>query len=147
MLRALVLVPLFCLALCAEGQGVPKAQALPPLRLPKVAEPTDPPPQNFEDRLTGVAFHLSPGWNLARTDGELSTFRLDARSAPARARLRGVAALAFNPFPSSTFSGALFYFSVLPQTAAEACAGQASAQAEPASTFSSGWGPSVQQRA
>ena len=119
---ALVLVPA-----CVPGQAAPPvAQHVGPLLRPNVTpEPTDPAPQNFEDVVWHVAFHLPPGWQLARKDGELSTFPLDARTAPARARLRGVAELAFNPFPTSTFSGAMFYFSVTPHSTAAACDAQA----------------------
>ena len=52
------------------------------------------------------------GWTIHRKDGEVSTFRLDARTASPHTQLRSVAAIQFNPYPYSTFSGARFYYSV-----------------------------------
>ena len=76
------------------------------------------------DLKTQVHLRLPAGWNLAHKDGELSTFHLDARSAPKNASLRAVAALNFNPLPRSTFSGALFYLSATPHASASSCAAQ-----------------------
>jgi hypothetical protein len=92
-------------------------------------EPTTPPAQQFHDIRYGVSFQIPAAWNLSRKDSDLSTFSLDARTAPRTAQLRAVADIAFNPFPYSTFSGALFYFSVTPHTTAVQCTQQASAQA------------------
>jgi hypothetical protein len=109
---------------------VPKVVPVPPLpplsrTAPKPPpEPTSPPAQTVEDDRTHVVFHLPPGWNLARRDGELSTFRLDARTAPKRSELRAAASLNFNPFPLSTFSGAIFYLSIVPHSTATACAAE-----------------------
>ena len=41
--------------------------------------------------------------------------------------MRSVAAIQFNPYPYSTFSGALFYFSVEPHSSDDECAKQATA--------------------
>ena len=87
-------------------------------------EPTDPPAQTVEDSRTRLSFRLPAGWNLSRRDGEISTFHLDARSASRRTELRAAANLAFNPYPYSTFSGALFYLSVTPRSTMAACAAQ-----------------------
>ena len=118
----------------AQEKKVPKVVPVPPLPVPRArvapAEPVDPPAQTVEDARTRVVLRLPPGWNLSRTDGELSTFRLDARSAPRRSELRFAASLNFNPFPQSTFSGALFYLSVSPRTTAAACAAETSAKPE-----------------
>jgi hypothetical protein len=76
---------------------------------------------DVRDRLT---FHLPAGWNLSSKDGEISTFRLDARTAPKHSQLRAVATLGFNPYPQSTFEGALFYLSATPHLSAEACAAE-----------------------
>src|SRR3984885_11533638 len=54
---------------------------------------------------------------------------LDARTAPRATQLRAVSTISFNPHPYSTFSGALFYFSVTPRTTPAACSAQASARA------------------
>ncbi len=74
--------------------------------------------------MAGLTFRLPAGWNMERRDGEVSTFRLDARTVPARGRLRVVANMSWNPFPRSTFSGALFYISVTPHSSPASCAAQ-----------------------
>lgn len=96
----------------------------------QVSVPEGPPssaqPQQFRDGHFGVRFQVPGGWALARKDKEVSTFHLDARSASPRAQMRSVVAIQFNPFPYSTFSGALFYFSVQPHSTDVECAQQAS---------------------
>jgi hypothetical protein len=87
-------------------------------------DPAELPAQTFVDSRDHLSFHLPAGWILSRKDGEISTFHLDARSAPATARLRAAANLGFNPFPLSTFAGAIFYLSVTPHSSAAACAAQ-----------------------
>ena len=106
---------LFLLAACtARGQvSVPTA---PPVRAAS---------KDFRDGRFGVRFRIPAGWTLTRKDGEVSTFHLDARTAPARTVVRGVAAIEFNPFPETTLSGAMFYFSVAPHTSDAECARQA----------------------
>ena len=89
--------------------------------------------QGFQDKHFGVSFRIPPGWELTRKDGQVSTFHQDARSAPRTAELRGVAMIDFNPFPHSTLSGALFYFSVEPKTTDVECAAQAT-HLDPADT-------------
>jgi hypothetical protein len=116
---------------------VPKVVPVPPLpksRYTPPPEPTDPPPRNFVDSRTHIAFHLPAGWALSRTDGELSTFHIDARTAIPETTLRAAAGLSFNPYPWSTFAGALFYLSTTAKTTPAECAAQATAkpnQAEP----------------
>ena len=112
---------------------VPKAVPLPKMPAPGSvsagsAEPTNPPAQTVADSRTHLSFRLPPGWNVARRDGELSTFHLDAKTAPRKAEVRVAAGLAFNPFPRSTFSGALFYVSVTPHSSAAVCAEQATSR-------------------
>jgi hypothetical protein len=106
-------------------------EAVPPLLQPHAAtsEPATPPSRVFRDSRYGVSFTVPAAWNLNRKDGEVSTFPLDARNAAHDAQLRAVATISFNPHPASTFSGALFYFSVAPHTSANQCAAQASARA------------------
>jgi hypothetical protein len=123
----------------AQQMQVPKVVPVPPLPPPRaregpkpVPEPTEPPAQTVEDGRTHVVFHLPPGWNLSRKDGEISTFRLDARTAPRRSDLRAAASLGFNPFPLSTFSGAIFYLSTTPHSTAAACAQQTKMKPETA---------------
>jgi len=88
-------------------------------------EPTTPPAQPFRDTHYGVSFQIPAAWNLSRKDSDLSTYGLDARTAPRNTQLRAVADIAFNPFPYSTFSGALFYFSVTPHAKEADCTQQA----------------------
>ena len=91
-------------------------------------EPTTPPAHPFHDTRHGVSFQIPAGWNFSRKDSDLSTFNLDARTAPRNTQMRAVANIAFNPFPASTFTGALFYFSVTPHTTEAECSAQASAE-------------------
>jgi hypothetical protein len=79
----------------------------------------------FHDPTHHLSFDYPANWTFAHTDGEISTFHLDARSAPHNARLRAVVAMPENPFPVSTFSGAYVYFSVTPHTSAASCEQQA----------------------
>ncbi len=103
----------------------------------QVSVPDEPPPdaktQVFKDGHFGVRFQVPGGWSLARKDGQVSTFHLDARSAPPKAMMRSVAAIQFNPYPLSTFSGALFYYSVEPHTTDAECSRQATGFASRAS--------------
>jgi hypothetical protein len=106
---------------------VPKVVPVPPLHgVAPAKEPTSPPARDVADPQDHLRFHLPAGWNLTRKDGEASTFHLDARTAPANAKLRMVASLAFNPYPMSTFEGAMFYVSSAPHVSAAACAAQTS---------------------
>ena len=121
----------------AQEKVVPKVVPVPPLPKPGArvapkppAEPTWPPPQTVTDARTHVVFHLPAGWDLTRRDGEVSTFRLDARTAPPKSDVRAVASLAFNPFPQSTFSGAMFYLSATPHSSAGSCAAQTKTKPE-----------------
>ncbi len=112
---------------CAFGQEqekhVPKVVPVPvpkgPTMIPEPAvNPAlaEYPAQTVTDAKTGVTLKLPAGWMKADRDGEMSTFHLDARTAAKGAQLRMVASLGFNPFPRSTFSGALFYLSVAKTT-------------------------------
>jgi hypothetical protein len=96
---------------------------------PPAPEPTTPPARPFHDSRYGVSFTIPPAWNVDRKDGDVSTFRLDARNAAHTAQMRAVATISFNPHPTSTFSGALFYYSVIPNVSANQCAAQAIARA------------------
>ena len=130
--QRLILLATFALAASAlyaqTGEPkpqVPKVVPVPPLhRSAPMQDPTDPPPQDVTDPRDHLSFHLPAAWNLSRQDGEISTFHLDARTAPRRSQLRMVASLAFNPYPQSTFEGALFYVSSTANISAAACAMQ-----------------------
>ncbi len=123
-----IVIALACLgAVTAGSVRAQQVVPVPPLpRLQPSPEPTTPPAQHVRDARGHLSFDLPAGWNLARHDGELSTFALDARSATAQTQMQAVASLNFNPFPYSTFSGALFYVAATPRSTAEACARQAS---------------------
>ncbi len=107
-------------------RGVP--EPVPPFlqNHPVAAEPTTPPARTFRDRRYGISFTVPAAWNVTRKDYEVSTFHLDARNAAHNAQLRAVATISFNPHPTSTFAGALFYFSVAPHTSASQCSAEAS---------------------
>jgi hypothetical protein len=95
----------------------------------KVTVPTDPPMNgsglHFRDGKYGVRFEVPAGWEFTRKDREVSTFRLDARTASPKSQVRGVASLSYNPFPQSVLSGALVYFSVLKHSNDQACEAEA----------------------
>ena len=82
--------------------------------------------QKVRDSRYGVRFTVPAGWSYAKKDGVVSTFRLDARSAAVKTRMRGVASMEFNPLPQSTLAGATMYYSVEPKTTEIECAAQAS---------------------
>lgn len=82
-------------------------------------------PQTFHDPTYKLSFDYPSNWTFAHADQEISTFHLDARSAPRNSIVRAVVAMPENPFPASTFSGAYVYFSVSPRTSASSCAQQA----------------------
>ena len=118
---ALVMVPCVAAPPCGAQQ--------------KIVIPTAPPaqatPQDFKDGHFGVKFQIPPGWSLTRKDGLVSTFHNDARSASPDARVRGVASLDFNPYPYSTLSGAVFYFSVTPHSSDQDCSKEAEPEHAP----------------
>ena len=106
--------------------------------------PTQPPStsvqRRFRDSRNGVRFRVPPGWSLNRHDGQVSTFRLDARSAVRRSQMRAVATLDFNPYPLSTLSGASFYYSVERGTTDWECEQQAVNVSSSAAPISRGVG-------
>jgi hypothetical protein len=116
----------------AQTRPIPgKPEPVPPLLQgkPPAPEPTTPPARPFHDARYGVSFTIPPAWNIDRRDGTVSTFNLDARNAAHTAQMRAVVSINFNPHPYSTFSGALFYFSVTPNVTANQCTAQAIAHA------------------
>jgi hypothetical protein len=123
------------LAFAQDEKQVPKAVPLPvpvPSLHPKreIPDPETPPARSVTDTKDGISFQLPKAWNLNFKDGEVSTYRLDARTAPRRAQLRAVASLSFNPYPLSTFAGAMFYLSVIPASTAAECAAQTKVKPE-----------------
>jgi hypothetical protein len=103
--------------------------ALPCTGQQTITIPTAPPASatthGFKDGHFGVKFQVPPGWSLSRKDGLVSTFHNDARSASPAAQVRGIASLDFNPYPYSTLSGAVFYYSVTPHSTDKECADEA----------------------
>jgi hypothetical protein len=91
--------------------------------------------QSFRDTQFGVRFKVPPGWEITRRDHEVSTFRMDARTAPPRLQLRSVVSLDFNPFPQTTLAGALVYYSVEKHAKATECVQQAAGKDEPEDTL------------
>ena len=108
---------------------LPCVAALPCAAQKMITVPTAPPPTatalGFKDGHFGVKFEVPPGWSLAKRDGLVSTFHNDARTAQPDAKVRGIASIDFNPYPYSTFSGAVFYYSVTPHTSDDECAKEA----------------------
>ncbi|RSL18802.1 hypothetical protein EDE15_4404 [Edaphobacter aggregans] len=124
-LLAALFLPLLSAPLVSQS-----APVTPAILAPKPApEPTTPAARPFRDNRYGVSIQIPTAWNLSRRDGDLSTYNLDARTASRSAQLRAVANIAFNPYPTSTFSGALFYFTVTPRLLETQCRAQATAQA------------------
>ncbi len=109
-----------CLALASLQTFHAAAQVAVPEAPPAAAKPLE-----FHDSHFGVQFRVPIGWTINRKDGEVSTFRLDARTASPHTQLRSVAAIQFNPYPYSTFSGARFYYSVDRHSTDAECAKQA----------------------
>ncbi len=99
-----------------------------------MAPPATATTHDFRDGHFGVKFQVPAGWSLNRKDGVVSTFHDDARSASADAKVRGIASLDFNPYPSSTLSGAVFYYSVTPHSSDQECAKEAEPEKVPAPT-------------
>jgi hypothetical protein len=94
-----------------------------------VSDPANPPSRSFHDSRARITLQVPAGWNLSVKDGEVSTFKLDARSAPRATQMRALASIAFNPYPESTFSGAFFYLSLNSRLPAADCVRQAATPA------------------
>jgi len=129
MRKLVVVIALSAGLAVAQEKQVPKAVPIPvpvPSLHPQreVPDPETPAARTVADSRDHITFLLPKAWNLNFKDGEVSTYRMDARSAPRRAELRAVASLAFNPYPLSTFAGAMFYVSVIPHSTAVECAAQ-----------------------
>lgn len=127
-LRGLVTIAAF--SVFASAQAKLKPELIPPTfgSYKPAPEPSTPAAAPFHDARYGVSFTIPAAWNLTRKDRDVSTFALDARNAPRTTQMRAVATISFNPHPYSTFSGALFYFSVAPRIAPADCTAQASAE-------------------
>jgi hypothetical protein len=120
---ALLVFPSVAALPCA-AQKAPQKMAAAEITIP-TAPPASATAHDFKDGHFGVKFQVPAGWSLNRKDGLVSTFHNDARSATPTAQVRGIASLDFNPYPYSTLSGAVFYYSVTPHSNDEACSREA----------------------
>jgi hypothetical protein len=117
--------PVMWMATMAVGVCMAQKAASVPEKVPAAPAP-DAQEQRFQYKRYEVTFRVPAGWGLTRKDGDFSMFHMDARSAPAGTMLRGAATINFNPYPTSTLSGAMFYYSVEPHATDSECAQQAS---------------------
>ena len=81
--------------------------------------------KTFHDPVYRLSLDYPANWIFSQQDHEISTFHLDARSAPRNANMRAVVAIPENPFPLTTFSGAYVYVSVTPRSSEANCDQQA----------------------
>jgi len=108
--------------LCAQ-QAKPKApQSLRGFTVPDEPATLQPAAITFRDAKYKLSYQVPAGWDTERKDGILSTITKDVRNTRIGMQVRGVSAINYNPYPPTTFSGALFYYSVLPKATAQSCA-------------------------
>jgi hypothetical protein len=120
-----ILIAIFFACATLHAQTVPAATT--PAAHPQATPATaaSPAQRSFHDPTYKISFDYPAEWNFTRRDHEISTFRLDARTAARTTLMRAVVSIPENPFPESTFSGAYLYFSVTPHLNDAACARQA----------------------
>jgi hypothetical protein len=120
-----ILIAIFFACATLHAQTVPAATT--PAAHPQATPATaaSPAQRSFHDPTYKISFDYPAEWNFTRRDHEISTFRLDARTAARTTLMRAVVSMPENPFPESTFSGAYLYFSVTPHRNDAACARQA----------------------
>lgn len=111
--------------LCAQVAIPRNPMDIPGLTSPKEPAKLSPMERAFSDRKYKVRFQLPAGWDFEKKDGFVSTFSHDTRDTTGDLEVRGVAAINYNPYPPTTFSGALFYYSVKPKSDEADCAAQA----------------------
>ncbi|MEZ2345619.1 hypothetical protein [Terriglobus sp. RCC_193] len=106
----------------AAQQAKPKSsQDLKGFTVPNEPANLQPAASVFHDSKYHVSYRVPAGWDTERKDGILSDLEKDVRSASGSMQVRGVSAMNYNPYPPTTFSGALFYYSVLPNANAQSC--------------------------
>lgn len=114
-------------AVASAQVSIPKnATDLPGFSTPKETQNPKPAKRPFADKKYKLHFEIPAGWDFEKKDGYLSNFSHDSRDTDPNLDVRGVAAINFNPWPPTTFSGALFYYSVKPKSSAADCAAQTS---------------------
>lgn len=114
-------------ASCAATAQTPIPRSptdLPGFSKPKEPAELKPAARTFVDRKYKLHFEVPGGWDLEHKDGYLSNFSHDSRDTVPGLDVRGVAAINYNPWPPTTFSGALFYYSVKAKSNAADCEGQ-----------------------
>lgn len=123
--KCLVFLMFGCMAGHAQV-AVPRGPMdIPGLTSPKEPARLSPAARMFSDRKYKIRFELPAGWDFEKKDGILSTFSHDTRNTTGDLNVRGVAAITYNPYPPTTFSGALFYYSVKAKSDEVDCAAQA----------------------
>jgi hypothetical protein len=132
-MRHFAVILLVLLASASQAQQSPSGRPR-KLDVPGLTSPADPvkltpAATEFYDKFYQVGFHIPQGWNFERKDGILSNFNADAGSTRRGLDVRGIAAINFNPYPPTTFSGATFYYSVLPVAKTGSCLVQTGAPA------------------
>jgi len=104
-------------------QAKPKSsQSLKGFTVPDEPVNLQPPAMTFRDAKYKLSYKVPAGWDTERKDGILSTISKDVRNTTVGMQVRGVSAINYNPYPPTTFSGALFYYSVMPKATAQSCA-------------------------
>jgi hypothetical protein len=120
-----ILFAIFFACAALHAQTVPAATTPAAHSQATPATAASPAQRSFHDPTYKISFDYPANWNFTRRDHEISTFRLDARTAVRTTLMRAVVSIPENPFPDSTFSGAYLYFSVTPHLNDAACARQA----------------------
>ncbi len=120
-----ILFAIFFACATLHAQTVPAATTPAAHSQATPATAASPAQRSFHDPTYKISFDVPANWNFTRRDHEISTFRLDARTAARTTLMRAVVSIPENPFPESTFSGAYLYFSVTPHLNDAACARQA----------------------
>lgn len=120
-----ILFAIFFACATLHAQTVPAAATPAAHSQATPATAASPAQRSFHDPTYKISFDYPANWNFTRRDHEISTFRLDARTAARTTLMRAVVSMPENPFPDSTFSGAYLYFSVTPHLNDAACARQA----------------------
>jgi hypothetical protein len=120
-----ILFAIFFACATLHAQTVPAATTPAAHSQATPATASSPAQRSFHDPTYRISFDYPANWNFTRRDHEISTFRLDARTAARTTLMRAVVSIPENPFPESTFSGAYLYFSVTPHLNDAACARQA----------------------
>lgn len=121
-MRLLPVVLTFTLVASAQLAKPRNPQDLKGLTSPNEPATLQPAASTFRDAKYKVTFRVPAGWDTEHKDGVLSNLGKDIRTAKRGMDVRGVAAMNHNPYPPTTFSGALFYYSVVPRSDQAACA-------------------------